>query len=177
MNDIKNYGPIPINKEINIHLEREFPWGTLESDKVAISTLPNINIDINMVNDNLINEVNIAANTFYSSVFNALNNSDYSLIENSRDDAKSKIYDSIKRESLFLKNNYELNDLKTEVKSSEFYYEDDTYKGNIVINLNYNISKKILPFIKQDVEETFLTQMEFENNEWIIVDVQKFTLE
>ena len=48
---------------------------------------------------------------------------------------------------------------------------------NIVINLNYNISKKILPFIKQDVEEMFLTQMEFENNEWIIVDVQKFTLE
>lgn len=177
VNDIKNYGPIPIDKEINIHLEREFPWGTLESDKVAISTLPNINIDINMVNDNLINEVNIAANTFYSSVFNALNNSDYSLIENSRDDAKSKIYDSIKRESLFLKNNYELNDLKTEVKSSEFYYEDDTYKGNIVINLNYNISKKILPFIKQNVEEMFLTQMEFENNEWIIVDVQKFTLE
>lgn len=177
VNDIKNYGPIPLNKEINIQLEREFPWGTIKSDKVAVGTLPNINIDINMVNDNLIEEVNLSANSFYSSVFNALNNSDYSLIENSRDDAKSKIYDSIKRESLFLKNNYELNDLNTEIKSSEFYYEDGSYKGNIVISLNYNISKKILPFIYNNVEETFLTHMEFENNKWIIVDVQKFTLE
>lgn len=177
VNDIKNYGPIPLNKEINIQLEREFPWGTIKSDKVAVGTLPNINIDINMVNDNLIEEVNLSANSFYSSVFNALNNSDYSLIENSRDDAKSKIYDSIKRDSLFLKNNYELNDLNTEIKSSEFYYEDGSYKGNIVISLNYNISKKILPFIYNNVEETFLTHMEFENNKWIIVDVQKFTLE
>lgn len=175
--DIQGYGPIPLNKEINIQLEREFPWGTLKSDKVTIGTLPNINIDINMVNDKLIDEVNLSANSFYTSVFNALNNSDYSLIENSRDDAKSKIYDSIKRESLFLKNNYELNDLNTEVKSSEFYYENGTYKGNIVISLNYNISKKILPFIDKNVEEMFLTQMEFENNQWIIVDVQKFALE
>lgn len=175
--DIQGYGPIPLNKEINIQLEREFPWGTLKSDKVTIGTLPNINIDINMVNDNLIDEVNLSANSFYTSVFNALNNSDYSLIENSRDDAKSKIYDSIKRESLFLKNNYELNDLNTEVKSSEFYYENGTYKGNIVISLNYNISKKILPFIDKNVEEMFLTQMEFENNQWVIVDVQKFALE
>lgn len=175
--DIQKYGPIPLNKEINIQLEREFPWGTLKSDKVTIGTLPNINIDINMVNDNLIDEVNKSCNSFYTSVFNALNDSDYSLIENSRDDAKSKIYDSIKRESLFLKNNYELNYLNTEIKSSEFYYEDGIYKGNIVIKLNYNISKKILPFIDNNVEEMFLTQIEFENNQWIIVDVQKFTLE
>lgn len=175
--DIQKYGPIPLNKEINIQLEREFPWGTLKSDKVTIGTLPNINIDINMVNDNLIDGVNKSCNSFYTSVFNALNDSDYSLVENSRDDAKSKIYDSIKRESLFLKNNYELNDLNTEIKSSEFYYEDGIYKGNIVIKLNYNISKKILPFIDNNVEEMFLTQIEFENNQWIIVDVQKFTLE
>lgn len=175
--DIQKYGPIPLNKEINIQLEREFPWGRLKSDKVTIGNLPNINIDINMVNDNLIDEVNKSCNSFYTSVFNALNDSDYSLIENSRDDAKSKIYDSIKRESLFLKNNYELNDLNTEIKSSEFYYEDGIYKGNIVIKLNYNISKKILPFIDNNVEEMFLTQIEFKNNQWIIVDVQKFTLE
>ncbi|WP_430847109.1 TcaA 3rd/4th domain-containing protein [Clostridium nigeriense] len=175
--DIQKYGPIPLNQEINIQLEREFPWGILKSDKVTIGTLPNINIDINMVNDNLIDEVNKSCNSFYTSVFNALNNSDYSLIENSRDDAKSKIYDSIKKESLFLKNNYELNNLNTEIKSSEFYYEDGIYKGNIVIKLNYNISKKLLPFIDNNVEEMFLTQIEFENNQWIIVDVQKFTLE
>ena len=130
-----------------------------------------------MVNEELINNVNEATNIFYSSVFDALNNSQSSLILNSHDDTKSKIYDSIKRESLFLKNNYDINDLKTELKSSEFYYENETYKGNVVVNLNYNIKKKLLPFIQSNVEEMFLTQIEYENNNWIVIDVQKFSIE
>ena len=175
--DIKKYGPIPLNKEINIQLQKEFPWGVIKSDKVQVSSLPNINIDINMVNEKLIEDVNEATNIFYSSVFNALNSSDSSLILNSKHDTKNKIYDSIIRESLFLKNNYELNDLKTELKSSEFYYENGAYKGNVVINLNYNIKKKILPFWNNNVEEMFLTNIEYENNNWIINDVQKFSID
>ena len=175
--DVNNYGPIPINKDINIHLEREFPWGKINSNKVSISNLPNLNINIDMVNDELIDEINKSTNDFYSSVFEALNNSDYSLIVNAKEDAKSKIYDSIKRESLFLKNDYEINDLKTELKSSEFYYENGIYKGNIVIKLNYKIKKKILPFIQKSVEEMFLTSVEYEKNNWIVKDVQKFKIE
>ena len=175
--DIKKYGPIPLNKEVNIQLQKEFPWGLIKSEKVRVSNLPNINIDIDMVNEELINNVNEATNIFYSSVFDALNNSQSSLILNSHDDTKSKIYDSIKRESLFLKNNYDINDLKTELKSSEFYYENETYKGNVVVNLNYNIKKKLLPFIQSNVEEMFLTQIEYENNNWIVIDVQKFSIE
>lgn len=175
--DIKKYGPIPLNKEINIQLQKEFPWGVIKSDKVQVSSLPNINIDINMVNEKLINDVNKSTDIFYSSVFNALNSSDSSLILNSKEDTRSKIYDSIIRESLFLKNNYELNDLKTELKSSEFYYENGTYKGNVVINLNYNVKKKLLPFLKNNVEEMFLTHIEYEDNNWIINDVQKFSID
>lgn len=175
--DIKKYGPIPLNKEITIQLKRDFPWGVINSDKIQISNLPNINIDINMVNEKLIDDVSNATNIFYSSVFNALNKSDSSLILNSKDDTKNKIYDSIIRESLFLKNNYELNNLKTELKSSEFYYENGKYKGNVVINLNYNIKKKILPFLKSNVEEMFLTNIEYEDNKWIINDVQKFSID
>lgn len=175
--DIKKYGPIPLNKEINIQLQREFPWGVIKSDNVQVSSLPNINIDINMVNEKLINDVNKSTDIFYSSVFNALNSSDSSLILNSKEDTRSKIYDSIIRESLFLKNNYELNDLKTELKSSEFYYENGTYKGNVVINLNYNVKKKLLPFLKNNVEEMFLTHIEYEDDNWIINDVQKFSID
>lgn len=175
--DIKKYGPIPLNKEINIQLQREFPWGVIKSDKVQVSSLPNINIDIDMVNEKLIDDVNNSTDIFYSSVFNALNSSDSSLILNSKEDTRSKIYDSIIRESLFLKNNYELNDLKTELKSSEFYYENGTYKGNVVINLNYNVKKKLLPFLKNNVEEMFLTHIEYEDNKWIINDVQKFSID
>ena len=175
--DIKNYGPIPINKDINIYLEREFPWGVLKSEKVNVGGLPNINIDINMVNDKLLTEIDSCTNIFYSSVFEALNLNDYSLIKNADEDAKNKIYDSVKRESLFLKNNYELTELNTEVKSSEFYYENKTYKANIVINLDYSVSKKLIPFIKDNVNEMFLTQMEYVDGKWEITNVQKFNLE
>lgn len=175
--DIKKYGPIPINKDIKISLEREFPWGVLKSEKVNVGDLPNINIDINMVNDKLLTEIDSCTNIFYSSVFNALNLNDYSLIKNAEENTKSKIYDNIRRESLFLKNNYELTELNTEVKSSEFYYEDNTYKANIVINLNYSVSKKLIPFIKNNVNEMFLTQMEYVDGKWEITDVQKFNLE
>ncbi|VYU25725.1 hypothetical protein [Clostridium tertium] len=175
--DIKNYGPIPFNEDIEIQLKRDFPWGTITSEKVKIGNLPNINININMANDKLIEDIEAIINNFYSSTFNALNNGDYKLIENSKEDAKSKIYDSIKRESLFLKNNYELNELKTEIKSSEFFYENGVYKGNIVVNLNYHISKKFIPFIDQNVDEMFLTSMEYNDGSWEVRDVQKFNLE
>jgi uncharacterized membrane protein YvbJ len=175
--DIKKYGPLPLNKDIYVHLEREFPWGLIKSEKVAIGTLPDIKINIDMVNDDLIKDIENLSNSFYESVFNSLNSNNYSLIENAEEDTKSKIYDSIRKESLFLKNNYELSELKTEIKSSEFAYENNTYKANIVINLNYSVSKKLIPFIKSNVDEMFLTQMKYVNGKWEITDVQKFNLE
>ena len=103
--ELKNYGPIPLGQDIEIQLKRDFPWGTVLSEKVKVGDVPNINININMANDKLIEDIEATINNFYSSTFNALNNGDFKLIENSKEDAKSKIYDSIKRESLFLKNN------------------------------------------------------------------------
>ena len=67
--------------------------------------------------------------------------------------------------------------MQTEVKNSEFYFEDGVYKGKIVIKLSYNISKKILPFLDKNVEEMFLTNMEYKDGNWIVNDVQKFNLE
>ena len=46
--DVKKYGPIPLNKNIKIQLEREFPWGLIASEKVEVSNLPNLNINIDM---------------------------------------------------------------------------------------------------------------------------------
>jgi Tfp pilus assembly protein PilO len=175
--EIKNYGPIPIGKNIEIYLERKFPWGIIRSDKVKVDELPNINIDINMVNDTLTTDIAKFIKSFYDSVFNALNSNNYSLIENSSEETKNKIYDSIRKESLFLKNNYDITELNTEVKSSEYYYENNTYKANIVINLNYSISKKLMPFIKSNVDEMFLTQIQYVDEKWQVIDVQKFNLE
>lgn len=177
VSDIKNYGPIPLNKEVSIQLERDFPWGTIKSEKVNIEKLPNINIEINMANNTLIKEIESSLNEFYNSVFEALNKSDYTLIKNSEDEIKSKIYNDIKEESLFLKNNYNLADLKIEIENSEFYYESETYKGNIITKLNYKISKKLLPFINKNIEETFLTNLEYIDNGWKVISIQKINLE
>ena len=177
VSDIKNYGPIPLDKEFIIQLEKEFPWGTIQSEKVSIGNLPNINININIANENLINEIEESLKIFYDSVFEALNKSDYNLIKNSEEDIKNRIYNDIKRESLFLKNNYDLKDLSIEVKSSEFYYEDSVYKSNIVANLNYKISKKILSFIGKEIEETFLTELEYIDGSWEVVGIQKINLD
>lgn len=177
VSDIKNYGPIPLNKEVSIQLERDFPWGAIKSEKVNIEKLPNINIEINMANNTLIKEIESSLNEFYNSVFEALNKSDYTLIKNSEDEIKSKIYNDIKEESLFLKNNYNLADLKIEIENSEFYYESETYKGNIITKLNYKISKKLLPFINKNIEETFLTNLEYIDNGWKVISIQKINLE
>lgn len=175
--DIVNYGPIPTNGNVNLYLEREFPWGVIKSEKVNIGGLPNINININMVNDKLTKEIDNYANEFYQSVFEALNSSNYNLIQTSNKDVKSKIYDYIRKESLFFRNNYEITELNMEVKNSEFYFEDKTYKANVVVNLNYNVGKKFIPFMKNNINEMFLTKMEYVNEKWQVTDVQKFSIE
>lgn len=177
VSDIKSYGPISLNKETSIQLERDFPWGTIRSEKINVEKIPNININIDMSNDTLIKEIDLALNDFYSSVFEALNKSDYTLIKNSEDDIKNRIYNDIKKESLFLKNNYDLKDLSIEVKNSEFYYENETYKANIITKLNYKVSKKLLPFIGKEIEEMFLTNLEYIDGAWEIMSIQKISLE
>lgn len=177
VSNVKNYGPIPLNKDVSIQLEREFPWGVIKSEKINIENLPNININIDMANKTLIKEIEVSLNDFYSSVFEALNKNDYTLIKNSEEEIKSKIYNDIEKESVFLKNNYNLTDLKIEIENSEFYYENETYKGNIITKLNYKISKKLIPFFNTSIEETFLTSLEYIDDNWKISSIQKISLE
>ena len=177
VSDIKNYGPISLNKDTSIQLERNFPWGTIKSEKINIEKIPNININIDISNDTLIKEIELSLNEFYNSVFEALNKSDYTLIKNCEDDTKNRIYNDIKKESLFLKNNYDLKDLSIEIKNSEFYYENETYKANIITKLKYKVSKKLLPFIGKEIEEIFLTNLEYIDGTWKIMSIQKISLE
>ena len=177
VSDIKNYGPISLNKDTSIQLERNFPWGTIKSEKINIEKIPNININIDISNDTLIKEIELSLNEFYNSVFEALNKRDYTLIKNCEDDTKNRIYNDIKKESLFLKNNYDLKDLSIEIKNSEFYYENETYKANIITKLKYKVSKKLLPFIGKEIEEIFLTNLEYIDGTWKIMSIQKISLE
>ncbi|GAB6169428.1 zinc ribbon domain-containing protein [Clostridium carnis] len=175
--DIVNYGPIPKDKNINIFIEKEFPWGKIKGEEVLVTDIPNINLNINMVNDKLISDINNTTKNFYESVFEALNKRDYNLIGLTKEETKEKIYDGIERKSFLFKNNYELSELNTEIESSEFEFENNKYTAKIVTKINYSIYKKLLPFVKKPMEDMYLTTMEFFEGKWIIDDIQKFSLQ
>lgn len=154
--EIKNFGPIPKEKDIVIKLQREFPWGTIESDEENISNQEYIKLDISMVNDELINIVSKDINGFYESVFEGLNKRNKENIINCTDSVRDSVYNYINEKTLLFSNNYEIADMNVEIEKSDFKYEDSVYKASVVTKVNYNIYKKILPFFKTYNESSFI---------------------
>lgn len=176
VSDIVDFGPIPLNRDISLYIEQEFPWGKIKSETVVLNNSGLIKVDINMVNEKLMNEVEVSLNTFFNSVFDALNDEDKTLIQNADESTKNKIYDDIFKKTLFFTNNYEISDMNLNIEKSEFKYEDDIYKGNVVVKINYEIYKKILPFVKESREETFLVSLIYDNGKWVSNSIQRFNL-
>ena len=125
--EIKNFGPIPKEKDIVIKLQREFPWGTIESDEENISNQEYIKLDISMVNDELINIVSKDINGFYESVFEGLNKRNKENIINCTDSVRDSVYNYINEKTLLFSNNYEISDMNVEIEKSDFKYEDSVY--------------------------------------------------
>lgn len=174
--DVKNYGPLPKDKDIKIHLEREFPWGKINSEEVLISNDQYIKLDINMVNDELNNMIDEKVNEFYFSSFEALNSKDKSLILGATEEVKEMVYNYINEKAFLLSNNYEITDLSVEIEKSDFKYEDNIYKASLVTRINYSVYKKLLPFVKNSNESSFVLNLEYENEDFIIKGIQKIDI-
>lgn len=176
VNESQNYGPIPSNESIEVYLQRRFPWGIIRSEKVKVNDSPNINLDINMVNEKLITEIQLSIESFYESVFNALNKKDYKLIVLTDEEIQKKIYDEISVKSFIFKNNYEISDLEIKIENSEFKYENNIYKAQMVVEIDYAINKKLLfsYFKKKDM---ILTNMELVGDKWMVKEIQKIIFE
>ena len=175
--EIKNFGPIPKEKDIVIKLQREFPWGTIESDEENISNQEYIKLDISMVNDELINIVSKDINGFYESVFEGLNQRNKENIINCTDSVRDSVYNYINEKTLLFSNNYEIADMNVEIEKSDFKYEDSVYKASVVTKVNYNIYKKILPFFKTYNESSFILGLEYIDNNFRITEIQKVEIE
>ena len=171
--DIKNYGPIPKDKEVVMYLQRDFPWGDIKSENININNQQYVKLDINMVNDELMTMVSKIVNEFYSSSFEALNNRDKELIINSTATVKDTVYNYINEKAFLFSNNYEITDLQVEIEKSDFKYEDEKYKASLVTKINYNVYKKILPFIKTPNESSFILNLEYDHGIFIINGIQK----
>lgn len=176
VSDIVDFGPIPLNRDIELYIEQDFPWGKIKSESVVINNNGIIKLDINMVNEKLMNEIEISLNTFFNSVFDALNGGDKTLIQNADESTRNKIYDDIFKKTLFFTNNYEISDMNLNIEKSEFKYEDSIYKGNVVVKINYDIYKKILPFVKERREETFLVGLIYDDGKWVSNSIQRFNM-
>lgn len=174
--DVKNYGPLPKDKDIKIHLEREFPWGKINSEEVLISNDQYIKLDINMVNDELNNMIDEKVNEFYFSSFEALNSKDKSLILGATEEVKDMVYNYINEKAFLLSNNYEITDLSVEIEKSDFKYEDNIYKASLVTRIDYSVYKKLLPFVKNSNESSFILNLEYENEDFIIKGIQKIDI-
>ena len=171
--DIKNYGPIPKDKDIKMYLEKEFPWGIIKSEDVWVNSNQYIKLDINMVNDTLNSMIDEIVNSFYSSSFEALNTKDKNIISNATEEVKTMVYNYINEKTFLLSNNYEITDLTVEIEKSDFKYEDNKYKASLVTKINYSVYKKILPFVKNSNESSFILNLEYEDGTFIIKGIQK----
>ena len=129
-----------------------------------------------MVNDELNNIIDEVVNKFYLSSFEALNSKDKSLISGATEEVKEMVYSYINEKTFLLSNNYEITDLNVEIEKSDFKYEDNIYKVSLVTKIDYSVYKKMLPFVKNSNENSFILNLEYENGDFIIKGIQKIDI-
>lgn len=174
--EIKNYGPLPKDKDIKVFIQREFPWGIIKSEEISIGNNQYINLNIDMVNDRLNNMINETVDSFYSSVFNALNNKDKNLISGSIELVKEVVYNYMNEKAFLFSNSYEISDLAVEIEKSDFKYEEGIYKASLLTKVEYSVYKKIFPFAKNYNEASFIINLEYEDNKFIVNGIQKIEI-
>ena len=176
VSEIKKYGPIPNNKDITIYIAKDFPWGVIKSPEIKVQEDNILKIDINMANDELLATIEKTLREFYNSLFDALNNKDSALIENVEENSREEVFNSIYEKPKVFANNYTISDLELKIANSEFKYENEKYVANILVDMDYSVAKKILPFIKEQKEERFLLSLIYNEEKWLVESSQRIEL-
>ena len=176
VSEIKKYGPIPNNKDITIYIAKDFPWGVIKSPEIKVQEDNILKIDINMANDELLATIENTLREFYNSLFDAFNNKDSALIENVEENSREEVFNSIYEKPKVFANNYTISDLELKIANSEFKYENEKYVANILVDMDYSVAKKILPFIKEQKEERFLLSLIYNEEKWLVESSQRIEL-
>lgn len=176
VSDFKNIGPMPSDGTIKLSLSNNFPWGTIKGEEVTVKDVPNISLSLNITNDKLWSEIDNTMNLFYKSVFNSLNNEDKNEIQLTTEGTKNKIYSILEEKYFILKNKYTLISLELDKEKSKFQYKNGEYIGTVVCNANYDTSKVLFGIGREEKSKKFLTKVLYKNNEWIITDIENFSL-
>ena len=160
-------------------VKAETPWGILSSNEYAIGEYPIIELNIDLKNNKVLDGVNDTINRFYFSVFKSLNSENKDDIINANDEVRNNVYSILNKQYFWLKNSYEVSDLDIKINNSEINYDGSNYTGNIVVTIGYKIKKQIfgISIKSEEYSENFFTQIKYENNQWIVCDINNFSLE
>lgn len=177
--DFLDIGPFNQNESTTVMVKADTPWGVLSSNECTIGEYPTIELNIDLKDSKVLDEVNDMVNRFYFSVFKSLNSENENDIINATDNAKSNVYSILNKEYFWFKNSYEVSDLETKINNSEINFDGNNYTGNIVVTVSYKIKKQIfgISIKSEGYTENFFTQIKYENDKWIVNDINNFSLE
>lgn len=176
VSDFKNIGPMPSDGSIKLSLSNDFPWGTITGEEVTLGDVPNVALSLKITNDKLWSDIDNSMNIFYKSVFNSLNSEDKNEIQLTTEDTKNKIYSILEEKYFILKNKYTLISLNLDKDKSNFQYKNGEYVGTVVCDVNYDTSKVLFGIRREEKSKKFLTKVKFKDNQWIITDIENFSL-
>ncbi|WP_194189792.1 TcaA 3rd/4th domain-containing protein [Clostridium chrysemydis] len=174
--EFKNAGPFPSDGSVKVNIEKELPWGKVKSEEVQIKDKPDITISLNIKNDELFNEVQTLVDSFYDSVFKALNEENKELINAATNEAKDKVFSVLEKKYFFLKNQYEITGINIDEDKSKFTYENGEFKGSVVCDVNYDVSKVLFGLGKESKSTKFFTKIIYKDGKWVVSDVENFSL-
>ena len=177
--DFIDIGPFNQNDSIKFMVKADTPWGTLSSDEYTLKEYPIIELNIDLKNNKIIDEINDTVNRFYFSVFKALNSENKSDVVSATEDVKNHVYSILSKDYFFLKNSYEVSDLEIKINNSEINFDGSEYTGNIVVTTSYKIKKQIfgINIKSEDYSENFFTEIKYKDNQWVICNINNFSLE
>lgn len=175
--EAKEIGPFNLEETNYIYIKRNFPWGEVQGEKVYIKDIPIVKANINFENNEMKNDILDLAKEFYNSVFEALNMEDKSYITGAINRTKEKVYSILEKSYILLKNKYIIDEIEVVEDKSEYSYKDHVYRATIVVKVDYSIEKKLFGLNETKNSKLFFTNIIYENDEWVVEDVENFSLE
>lgn len=169
-------GPLATDGSVKIHLEKDFPWGKINSEEVSVSDIPKVTININMENDKLKEETKELVSEFYESVFKALNEKEKDLINKSTEEVKNKVYGILEESYIILKRNYKIISINISDENKEYIYENGEYTAILSVDISYEVSKTFLNLSPNENNKSFSTQITYIDGKWLVNDIENFSL-
>lgn len=171
----EDIGPLPLDGSIEVYIQKEYPWGVIQSEKLPIKD-SYIRVELEPENEAFRTTVRTAAKTFFQEMITALNTQDTSKAAHMSEPVKQSI-DTLIQELKAQKAVYngKVNKIVFDMDSIKLSDWGGEYKAtvNMMVDLTESVHLSVDPSskttedtsIKQTLELTYLEQ-----RQWIVTD-------